>query len=73
MWKVGGIKIERTEARDIFFPAGHGNWRKSEIFGKTLPTRKFSKGNFFGASTKEILSHPDSKNIVGRASVLKLW
>ena len=26
-----------------FFPMLHGNWRKSEFFGKTLRIRKFSK------------------------------
>ena len=52
MWEVGGIEIERTRAR-----LGLGNWRKIEFSGKTLRTRKFSKGKFFRAGTHRILTH----------------
>ena len=38
MWEVGGIKIERTRARNIFI-----KW-KSEFFGKSLRTRKIFNG-----------------------------
>ena len=32
MWKVGGIKIECTQARDFFFADGQGNQSKTEFF-----------------------------------------
>ena len=58
MWKVGGTKIERTRSRYIVLVCVHGNLQKKVIFlGKTLRTRKFSTGKFFGASTHGILTH----------------
>ena len=38
-----------------FFPSWNGNSRKSYFWCKTLPTRKFSTGRFFGAGTHGIL------------------
>ena len=66
MWKVGGTKIERTQARYFCLPSGHVNSRESDFLGKTLRTRKFST---------EFLRTQDSENVVGlgdRASVSKL-
>ena len=54
MWKVGGIKIESAAGRRFFLPRGHENSWKREIFCKSLRTRKFSMGKFFGASTHGI-------------------
>ena len=55
MWKFGGTKIERTQARYIFLPSGHINLRKIDFWGKTLRTREFSTGKYFGAATQESL------------------
>ena len=57
MWKVGGIKIESAAGRRFFFPKRHENSWKMEIFCKSLCTRKFSMGKFFGASTHGIVTH----------------
>ena len=38
MWKVGGIKIERTPLWYFFSLLVRGNWWKSEFFGETLCT-----------------------------------
>ena len=75
MWKVGGTKIERTRARYIVLVCVHRNLRKSDFLGKTLRTRKFSAGTFFGLLTTESLPTQDSENIVDlsdQASVSKL-
>ena len=71
MWEVSGIKIERTRAGNIFFMCVHGNWRKSEFFGKTLLTRKILTGKFSGAGTAGILTHSGFRkyNWFGRPSL----
>ena len=43
MWKVGGTKIERTRARYIFFPSGHGNLRKSDFLVKRSIPENFQR------------------------------
>ena len=73
MWKVGCTKTDRTWARYIVLVCVHRNLQKSDFFGKTLRTRKFSTGKFFGAT--ESLRTQDSENVVGlgdRASISKL-
>ena len=57
MWKVGGIKIESAAGRRFFLPKRHEISWKMEILCKSLRTRKFSMGKFFGASTYGILTH----------------
>ena len=57
MWKVGGIKIESAAGRQKKNASGDGISWKREIFCKSLRTRKFSMGKFFGASTHGILTH----------------
>ena len=69
LWEVGGIKIERTRARNICFRWDTEIGEKSDFFGKMLRTRKFS------TEPTESLRTQDSENIVGlgdRASVSKL-
>ena len=60
MWNVDGTKIERTRARYICLPWTH-TLAKSDFLGKTLRTRKFSKGKFFGAAIHGILMHRSQK------------
>ena len=48
MWEVGGIKIERTRARNIFLCVCTQNGKKVFFFGKTLCTQKFPRENFSG-------------------------
>ena len=48
MWKVGGTKIERTQARYIVLVCVHGNSQKSDFLGKTLRTEKFSRWKLSG-------------------------
>ena len=43
LWEVGGIKIERTRARNFFFLSEHENWQKSEYFGKFFGANLLSK------------------------------
>ena len=57
MWKVGGIKIERTRARSFSFRCCTENGEKSEFFGDTLRSPKLSMGDFFGESTHGIFAH----------------
>ena len=40
MWKVGGIKIERTRARNFFFEDGQGNQLKRNFFTIGAVARK---------------------------------
>ena len=57
MWKVGGIKIESAAGRQKKNASGDGISWKMEFFCKSLRTRKFSMGKFFGASTHGIVTH----------------
>ena len=75
MWKVGGTKIERTQARYIFLPSGHVNSQKSDFLGKTLRTRKLSTEKISGLLPMESLRTQHSENVVGLddlASISKL-
>ena len=75
MWKVGGTIIERTPARYICLPPGHGNPRKVIFCVKRSLPENFQQENFLGLSPKESLWTQDSENIVGlgdQASVSKL-
>ena len=63
MWEVGDIKIERTRAHYIVLCV-HGYLQKSDFFGKTFSTRKFSTGKFLGPVLTEFLRTQDSENIV---------
>ena len=53
-----------------FFPSGHGNWRKSKLLGKTLCTRKFSTGKFFGASIHGILAHSEFRKSIWKGGTI---
>ena len=72
MWEVGGIKIERTRARNIFLCLC------TEIGVKVFFSvpKNFEGGIFLGPVPTESLRTQDSENIVGfgdRTSVSKLW
>ena len=75
MWKVGGIKIESAAGRQKKNASGDGISWKREIFCKSLRTRKFSMGKFFGASTHGILAHSGFRNYFcfGWLNHYKIW
>ena len=73
MWKVGGIKIESAAGRRFFLPRGHENSWKREIFCKSLRTRKFSMGKFFGASTHGILTHSGFRKCIWKVGTTNFW
>ena len=76
MWEVGGIKIERTRARQIVFCRDTENHKKVIFLVKRSVPKYSIQGNFFsGLVPTETLRTQDSENIVGlgdRASVSKL-
>ena len=47
MWKVGGTKIERTQARYIVLVCVHGNLRKNDFFGQNALYPNASKSQTF--------------------------
>ena len=73
MWKVGGIKIESAAGRRFFLPKCHANSWKMEIFCKSLRTRKFSMGKFFGASTHGILTHSGFRKCIWKVGTTNFW
>ena len=73
MWKVGGIKIESAAGRRFFLPRGHENSWKREIFCKSLRTRKFSMGKFFGASTHGIVTHSGFRKCIWKVGTTNFW
>ena len=64
MWKVGGTKCSAHEPA-TYLMCVQKNSRKSDFFGKTLRTQKFSTANFSGPVPMESLCTQDSENIVG--------
>ena len=73
MWKVGGIKIESAAGRRFFLSKRHENSWKREIFCKSLRTRKFSMGKFFGASTHGILTHSGFRKCIWKVGTTNFW
>ena len=73
MWKVGGIKIESAAGRRFFLPKRHENSWKREIFCKSLRTRKFSMGKFFGASTHGIVTHSGFRKCIWKVGTTNFW
>ena len=57
MWEVGGIKIERTRARNIFFRRDTEIREKVNSLVKRSVPKNFQGENFSGASTHGILTH----------------
>ena len=66
MWEVGDIKIERTQARNIFFICVHGNSRKSDLEVKRSVPENFQRENFSGQVPTESLRTQDSENVYER-------
>ena len=73
MWKVGGIKIESAAGRRFFLSKRHENSWKREIFCKSLRTRKFSMGKFFGASTHGIVTHSGFRKCIWKVGTTNFW
>ena len=73
MWKVGGIKIESAAARQKKNASGGGISWKMEIFCKSLRTRKFSMGKFFGASTHGIVTHSGFRKCIWKVGTTNFW
>ena len=74
-WEVGGIKIERTQARNIFLCVCTEIGEKVDLFVKCSVPGNFQQENFGGLVPTESLRTQDSENIVSlgdRASVSKL-
>ena len=73
MWKVGGIKIESAAGRQKKNASGDGISWKREIFCKSLRTRKFSMGKFFGASTHGIVTHSGFIKCIWKVGTTNFW
>ena len=66
MWEVGGIKIERTRARQIVFCRDTENHKKVIFLVKRSVPKYSVQGKFFsGLVPTETLRTQDSENIVG--------
>ena len=57
----------------MFFAWGHINQWKTELFCKSLRTRKFSTGKFFGASTHGILTHSGFRKCIWKVGTTNFW
>ena len=65
MWKVGGIKIERTPLQ-YFFPHPDTDIGEKVIFlVKRTVTKNFQRRNFSGLVPTESLRTQDSENVFG--------
>ena len=60
-------------ARYFFFGGGKRNQWKMELFCKTLRTRKFWTGKFFGASTHGILTHSGFRICIWKVGTTNFW
>ena len=63
MWKVGGSKIERTGARNIFLVCVHGNSRKVNCWVKCSIPENFQRENLSELIPTESLRTQDSENV----------
>ena len=57
----------------IFLPMRNGNSWKTENFRKSLCTRKFSMGNFFGVGTHGILTHSGVRKCIWKVGTTNVW
>ena len=57
----------------LFFGGGKRNQWKIDFFCKTLRTRKFSRGKFFGASTHGILTHSGFRKCIWKVGKTNFW
>ena len=57
----------------LFFGGGKRNQWKMELFCKTLRTRKFWTGKFFGASTHGILTHSGFRKCIWKVGTTNFW
>ena len=65
MWEVGGIKIEHTRARNIFFCRDTEIGEKVNFVVKRSIPQSFQGQNFSGPVPTESLRTQDSEKIVG--------
>ena len=65
MWEVGGIKIEHTRARNIFFRRDTEIGEKVNFVVKRSIPQSFQGQNFSGPVPTESLRTQDSEKIVG--------
>ena len=57
----------------LFFGGGKRNQWKTELFCKSLRTRKFSTRKFFGVSTQEILTHSGFRKCIWKVGTTYFW
>ena len=73
-------KAKRTQQGDllvhepnIFWGGNKRNQGKTELFRKSLRTRKFSMGKFFGASTHGIVTHSGFRKCIWKVGTTNFW